>query len=177
MARTTMAHILAHLRLKLNDSGSSIWTDDDELQVYLDIHRRRLYRVSLDVDQDWQVFEARFTMLEGATDTWTGTGDPEEVINIWDRPGRDATFKTPTSYNLVSGTFKFDSEQNQQPYYLDAMSYNVSGAMAEAYEQLAGDPTRAEQWSRGGVSYKYESLLDMAKRFRHSSGTDKGRLV
>ena len=177
MARATMAHIIAHLRLKINDADSTIWTDDDELQVFLDLHRRRINRKRLDVDQDWQVFEGRFTMLEGDTDTWSGTGDPEEVINIWDRSGRDATFKTPTSYNLVSGTFNFDSEQNLQPYYLDAISYNINGAIAEAYEQLASDQGKAKSWSRGGVSYTYDGFMDMAQRFRAMSGPDKGRLV
>ncbi len=152
------------------------WTDD-ELQVFLDLHRERINRKRLDVDPDWQVFEGRFTMLEGSVVTWSGTGDPEEKINIWDRPGRDATFKTPTSYNLVSGTFRFDSEQTLQPYYLDAYSYNIDGAIAEAYEQLASDAARALSWSRGGVSYTYESFLDMAKRFRATSGPQKGRLV
>ncbi len=152
------------------------WTDD-ELQVFLDLHRERINRKRLDVDPDNQVFEARFTMLEGSVVTWSGTGDPEEKINIWDRTGRDATFKTPTSFNLVSGTFRFDSEQTLQPYYLDAYSYHINGAIAEAYEQLASDATRAISWSRGGVRYTYESFLDMAKRFRATSGAQKGRLV
>lgn len=160
----------------LPDGARFTWTDN-ELQTFLDLHRRRINRKRLDVDEDWQVFEGRFTMLEGSTVTWSGTGDPEDVINIWDRSGRDATFKAPTSYNLVSGTFRFDSQQNEQPYYLDAYSYSINGAIAEAYEQLASDTARAKSWSRGGVSYTYDSFLDMAKRFKGLSGTDKGRLV
>lgn len=152
------------------------WTDD-ELQVFLDLHRRRLDRIKLDTDRDWQVFQARFTMLEGSVVTWSGAGDPEEVINIWDRPGRDATFKAPTSFNLTAGTFNFDSEQNTQPYYLDGYSYSINGAMAECFEQLASDQSRAKQWERGGVRYTYDSFLDMAKRWRAMSGPDKGRLV
>lgn len=177
MARATMAHIISHLRIKVNDTGSLIWTDDDELQVFLDLHRRRLNRVRLDVDQDWQVFEARFTMLEGSIVTWSGAGDPEDVINIWDRPGRDATFKAPTSYNLTSGTFNFDSEQSLQPYYLDGLSYNIAGAIAEAMEQLAMDPNKAKSWSRGGVSYDFQDFMEMGKQWRKLSGPDKGRLV
>lgn len=158
------------------DGAKYTWTDN-ELQTFLDLHRRRLDRVKLDVDQDWQVFEARFTMLEGSVVTWSGAGDPEDVVNIWDRPGRDATAKTPTSYNLTSGTLNFDSEQNLQPYYLDGLSYNINGAMAECMEQLGLDPDRAKSWSRGSVSYTYQDFFDMAKRLRKSAGTDKGRLV
>lgn len=158
------------------DGAKYTWTDN-ELQVFLDLHRTRRDRIRLDVDQDWQVFEARHTMLEGSTVTWSGTGDPEEKINIWDRPGRDATFKTPTSFNLTSGTFRFNSEQNLQPYYLDAYSYNINGAMAECFEQLASDQNRAVSWSRGGVSYTYESFLEMAKSLRQTGGVSKGRLV
>lgn len=160
----------------LPDGARYTWTDN-ELQVFLDLHRRRIYRKKLDVDPDQQVFEGRFTMLEGSVVAWSGSGDPEDVINIWDRASRDATVKTPTSYNLTSGTFNFDSEQTTQPYYLDALSYHINGAMAEAYEQLASDQSRAKAWSRGGISYTYDSFLDMAKRFRKLSGTDKGRLV
>ena len=177
MARATMAHIISHLRLKINDTGSTIWTDDDELQVFLDLHRQRVNRKKLDVDPDWQVFEGRFTMLEGSTSSWSGAGDPEDVINVWDRPGQAGTYKTPTSYNLVSGTFNFDSKQTLQPYYLDALSYNINGAIAECYEQLASDQSRAKAWSRGGVSYTYDGFMDMAKRFKQMAGADKGRLV
>lgn len=163
-------------RFRVYLSEKFIWTDD-ELQVFLDLHRRRLNRVKLDVDQDWQVFEARFTLLEGSTVTWSGAGDAEDVINIWDRPGRDATFKTPTSYNLTSGTLSFDSEQTEQPYYLDAISYNIAGAIAEAMEQLAMDPDKATSWSRGGVSYTFQDFMEMGKQWRKMVGTDKGRLV
>ena len=158
------------------DGAKYTWTDN-ELQVFLDLHRTRINRKKLDVDPDWQVFEGRHTMLEGSTVTWSGTGDPEEKINIWDRPGRDATFKTPTSFNLTSGTFRFDSEQSSQPYYLDAYTYNINGAMAECFEQLASDQNRAIEWSRGGVSYTYESFLTMAETSRKAAGTPKGRLV
>ena len=158
------------------DGAKYTWTDN-ELQIFLDLHRRRIYRKRLEVDQDSQVFESGFTMLEGSTVAWSGSGDPEDVINIWDRSGRDATAKTPTSYNLVSGTFNFDSEQTLQPYYLDGLSYSIAGAMSECMEQLAADPNRAKSWSRGSVSYTYGDFLDMSRRLRKSAGTDKARLV
>lgn len=176
MARSTMTHIITLLRAKTSDSASAIW-DDDELETYLDLHRRRIYRKKLIVDPDSQVFEAGFTMLEGSTSSWSGAGDPEDVINVWDRTGRAATAKTPTSYNLTSGTFNFDSEQTLQPYYLDGISYSIAGAMAEAMEQLAADPDRAKMWTRGSVSYTYQDFFDMASQWRKSAGTDKGRLV
>lgn len=152
------------------------WTDN-ELQVFLDLHRRPLNRTKLDVDPDSQVFEARLTMIEGSTVTWSGAGDPEDRINIWDRPGRDATAKTPTSWNLASGTFVFDSEQTSQPYYIDGYSYSINGAMAEGMDQLAVDPDRAQSWRRGSVSYTYQDFFDIAGSLRKSAGTDKGRLV
>lgn len=175
-ARSTMAHIITFLRAKVNDTGEDIWSDL-QLETFLDLHRRSLNRAKLDVDPDNQVFEARFTMIEGSTSSWSGAGDPEDRINIWDRRGADATAKTPTSYNLVSGTFRFDSEQTLQPYYIDGYAYSINGAMAEAMEQLAADSNRAKQWTRGGVSYTYQDFMDMATTWRKSAGTDKGRLV
>lgn len=163
-------------RFRVYLSEKFTWTDD-ELQVFLDLHRRRIYRKKLDADPDEQVFEGGFTLLEGSTVTWSGAGDPEDVINIWDGRGQNSTVKTPTSYNLTSGTFNFDSEQTLQPYYLDGISYNIAGAIAEAMEQLAMDPEKAISWSRSGVSYTFQNFMEMGKTWRKMVGTDKGRLV
>jgi len=175
-ARATCEHIITHLRGKVNDPNDLFWTDD-ELQVFLDLHRTRLSRVELKPDPDEQVFESGYTMLEGSTVTWSGSGDPTEVINIWDGRDDDSTYKTPDSYNLVSGTFTFDDEQTQQPYYLDGWSYSIAGAIAECMEQLAMDQNKAKTWSRGGVSYTYQDFMDMGKYWRRAAGTTKGRMI
>ncbi|MFC1719312.1 hypothetical protein ACFL6S_37025 [Candidatus Poribacteria bacterium] len=120
-----MTYIIKLLRLKVNDSQEDIW-DDDQLQTYLDIHRRRLDRVKLTCDRSSQVFQCQYGLLEGEPDDgigtsadWSGAGVPTDVINVWNNAGESATAKTPDSFNLISGTFVFDSRQDDEPYSVD----------------------------------------------------------
>lgn len=155
MPRNTMTWIIKLLRLKVNDSQEDIW-NDDELQNYLDMHRRRLRRVKLTRDESLQVFQCSYGLLEGSPDhgvgtaiDWSGAGIPTDIINIWNGAGEDATGKTPDSFNLIAGTFAFDSRRDDEPYYIDGYTYDLEAAIAECLEQLAMDHNRAKQWGQG----------------------------
>ena len=178
-----MTWIVALLRLKVNDSQANIWTDD-ELQTYLDMHRRRLNRVKLTCDESLQVFQCSYGLLEGHPDDgvgtsvdWSGTGAPTDVINIWNDSGKDATARTPDSFNLIAGTFTFDSRQDSEPYCIDGYTYDLEAVIAECLEQLAMDHNRAKQWGRGVVDYTHYDLMEMAERHRKLAGFGKSRLM
>lgn len=174
-ARSTMADLITLLRTKVNDTDESIWTDD-QLQTYLDMHRKRIRRERLTQDIDNQVYRSQYTLLEGDADTWTGAGDPTDVLNIWEDSGSDADEVTPDSWNLTDGTFIFDSEQDSTPYYLDCFTYDLHAAIAECLEQLAMDENKAKQWGRGGVNYTPYDLMQMAEYHRKRVG-GKARLI
>lgn len=167
-ARASMAALISLLRIKVNDTGSAIWTDDDELQTYLDMHRRHIMREQLIEDVDQKIFLSQSGMFEGDTSTWD---DDATIIAMWDSDGADATAVTPDSYNLVDGAFYFTSDQDNT-YYLDALSYDLNSAIAECLEQLATDSSKARAWERGGVRYEYSDYMDMAAYHRQRSGLD-----
>ena len=178
-----MTWIIKLLRIKVNDSQEEIWSDD-ELQTYLDMHRRRLNRVKLACDGNSQVFQGNYGLLEGCPDDgmgtstdWSGTGDPTDVINIWSGTDEGAAAETPDSFNLVAGTFIFDSRRDDEPYYMDGYAYDLEAAIAECLEQLAMDLNRAKRWSRGIIGHTHYDLMEMAERHRKLAGFGKARLI
>lgn len=167
-ARTTMSWIIGHVRLLANDVDSAVW-DDEEVQVFLDTHRVRIRRTLLTSEPDELQYHSRYAFLEGDADTWSGSGTETDVINIWDGASGDDTYKTPSSWNLVDGTFSFSTDQDDT-YYLDAWSYNIYRSIADMMLQLAGDPAKAHAWSRGGVSHTVTSFFDLSREWRGLGG-------
>lgn len=165
MARDSMSWLIALLRTKVNDTDEDIWTDD-QLQTYLDMHRVHVRREQLTKDVDEAIYHSAHGMLEGDTDTWDNDA---EIIKMWDSPSASATAYTPDAYNLTDGVFTFDADQGAN-LYLDAIAYNLHGAIAECMEQLAMDPAKAKQWERGGVRYTHYDLLEIAKYHRNFDG-------
>ncbi|MDQ1329693.1 MAG: hypothetical protein QG641_2985 [Candidatus Poribacteria bacterium] len=166
MSRDSMVWLISFLRVKINDTDSSIWLDD-ELQNYLDMHRVHIVREPLSVplsrgNSNEQVYYSTFGMLEAD-------------ISLWDSKESNSNEIPNSNYtvNLVDGTFKFSAPLSQgqgNSYYLDAKSYNIHGAIAECLEQLAMDQNRAKAWSRGSVAYTHYDLMEMAKYHRNLMG-------
>ena len=184
-ARSSMAWLIAHLRIMINDTDEDVWTDL-ALQNYLDMHSNIISREKLFKDPEERVFSSQNRTFEGATSastvptgtssTWTGAGDATDVINIWDSSGNDATVITPDNYNLASGVFTFSTDQDGKIYYLDARWYDLHAVIADCMEQLAMNPQKAKQWERGGVSYTHYDYMDMAEYHRKLTG-GRGRLL
>lgn len=178
-ARDSIAYIITLLRAKINDAASDVWTDD-ELQFYLDMHKTRIRRELLQNDVDQKKFFSAFGLLEGTynldTDTDAAWDDDSTIIQLLGDSGSAATSYTPDEWNLTEAVFIFDEDQNRS-MYLDAISYNLEGAIAECMEQLAMDPVKARSWARGGVSYTHYDLNELAKYHRSLTGIRSTKLV
>ena len=159
-----MVWLISFFRVKINDTDSSIWTND-ELQNYLDMHRFHVVREPLAYDLNEQVYYSTFGMLEADVSLWDG-----KQSNCNEIPNSEYTV------NLVDGTFKFANSQDGR-YYLDAKSYNIHGAIAECLEQLAMDQNRAKAWSRGSVLYTHYDLMEMARYHRNLIGSRSTSIV
>jgi len=164
MSRDSMVWLISFLRVKMNDTDLSIWTDD-ELQNYLDMHRVHVVREPLAYDSNEQVYYSIFGMLEADASLWDSRQSNSNEI-----PNSNYTA------NLVDGTFRFVNGQGGI-YYLDAKSYNIHGAVAECLEQLAMDQNRAKVWSRGSVVYTHYDLMDMARYHRNLIGSRSTAVV
>ena len=100
----------------------------------------------------------------------------EDDVTLWNSSGSGSTEITPDSSDLVDGIFTFTESQNG-PYYLDAKSYNIHGAIAECMEQLAMDPNKAKQWGRGSIKYTHYDLMEVAKYHRSLAGMRSTAIV
>ena len=163
MARENMEWLITFLRVKVNDTDESVWTDD-QLQNYLDMHRVHVRRELLMKDREEEIYYSKFGMFE------------DDVV-LWNSDSGGATQISSSNYtaNLVDGVFTFTEAQNND-YYIDGKSYNLNGAIAECLEQLAMDPNKAQVWSRGGVKYTHYDLMEMAKYHRSLTGA-RGRTI
>ncbi len=173
MARASMAYIITHLRLQINDKSSAVW-DDDELQNYLDLYSGVIRRELLAPDVDRRQFASKRQMLEGTdpfdTDAGAAWDDDRNIIKLWNSSGSNATAVIPDEWNLVKGLFVFDAEQSTN-IYLDGFAYyNMHGAIADAMDSLSMDAGKATSWTRGGVSYTFQNILDLADRHRSLAG-------
>jgi len=164
MSRDSMVWLISFLRVKINDTDSSIWTDD-ELQNYLDIHRIHIVREPLTYDPNGQIYYSAFGMLEADASLWdSNLSCASEILS------------SDYTSNLVDGTFKFANSKIDR-YYLDAKSYNIHGIIAECLEQLAMDQNRAKSWSRGSVTYTHYDLMEMARYHRNLAGSKSTSVV
>lgn len=157
MARDSMFWLIDFLRIKMNDSESAIWSDD-ELQNYLDMHSTHVIREPLAYAPDQKLYYSTFGMLEADASLWDS--------NL---PGAMEIPNSIYTSNFVDGTFRFAESQSGR-YYMDAKSYNIHGAIAECLEQLATDPNRAKAWNRGSVEFTHYDLLEMSRYHRGLSG-------
>lgn len=178
-ARDSMGYLIALLRTKVNDGGSDIWTND-ELQTYLDMHKVRIRRELLRYDADQKLYLSALGLLEGTYNSSTDSGaswdDDSTIIKIWQSASGGATSAgSPDHWNLTEGAFWWNADQNDT-YYLDAIHYNLEGAIAECLEQLAMDPQKARVWGRGGVTYTHYSLMQMAEYHRKLAGARSTKL-
>lgn len=131
-----------------------LWSDDD-LQNYLDkhmIHVGLVERELLTHDAGYLIYISEYDSFEEAT--------------IYNSQLSSGTAVTPSTSNLVAGKWTFTSAQNKE-LYLYGVAHNIYAAAADLLFELAGDPSRAYQWSRGGVSQRSVSPLELANQYRY----------
>jgi len=141
-----------------------IWSDD-ELQNYLDRHRVFIgspLREELKRDNLYKRYLSDFDTFEWA-----------DIYTTQDSTGTEVT---PTASNLIAGEFTFTTAQDKE-LYLEGHICDIYLSAAECLEELAGDPSRSSQWSRGGVSHTSQNVLELAKYYRYMSGGVQSRKI
>ncbi len=121
-ARATMADLITKVRLEIDDTDSTYFTDQ-QVQDELDREDCRLYidRELLAVDVKKKVYQSNYDMLEGDASTWSGA----ETIAIYDSQSDSALEKDPDSWNLIDGTFTYSAAQTDLTRYLTGWSYDI----------------------------------------------------
>ena len=71
-ARSGMADLILRTRRMVNDAGSAIWSDDEDIQDVLDLHKQRVYREPLEHERtlvgsgtaEYTVYHSRYGNYE-----------------------------------------------------------------------------------------------------------------
>jgi len=88
-----------------------------------------------------------------------------EWVTIYDGTSSTSGEVTPTTSDLIKGIFTFSSGQGGN-LFLEGESYNPYIAAAELLEELAADPNRSWNWTRGTIGHQAIDPLELARRLR-----------
>ena len=158
MARTGMATLIARWRDLVADSGTVAWTDD-EAQTILDSYRVDLYRRELvPVPAN----------IGGTTQYLThlaGFGNLETVASgtaywqVWDANG-SAIGTASYSADYQTGILTFAADTRGSVRYLDARSFDLNGAAAHGWREMAASKASLYKFSADGASYDRQQWFD-----------------
>lgn len=134
--RSGMTNLISRWRSMVND-GSADAFDDERAQQILDGHRYDFYQEPLSVHPvqvaagsvQYRVYTSEYRNLEG---TASGT----DAFRLYDSLGSAVT--GTVTYDLLLGRFTFTSDQRGSARYLDARSFDLNGAAADAWRERAG---------------------------------------
>ena len=134
-AREGMTDLLSRLRRMVNDVGSAVWSDDEDLQDVLDAHRERLYREPLTFERtltgsgtaEYTIYRSRYTNLEAGTLNF----------RLEDASGTQRGTADYTA-DYAAGVLTMATDQLGTALYLTGYSYDLNGAAADLWRERAG---------------------------------------
>lgn len=127
-----MTYLIARARRLIQDTGSVLFTDDDDIQAVYDEDRFRIKRHRLEYDATRRIYTSGYRDLEGETGSWSGA----DTIAIYAHRGTGASEMTPDTFNLRDGSFEFTTAQADISYYLDAWVHDPYLAASKLAEEL-----------------------------------------
>lgn len=156
--RAGLADLVTRWREMVADSAGSVWTNS-EAQTILDSYRIDLYRREL----------TPMPASESGTTAWKtyliGRSDLETVASgtaywqIWDANGSAIGTATYTA-DYQTGIVTFTADQRGSIRYLDARSFDLAGAAAHGWREMAGAKAGLYQFSADGASYNRQQWFD-----------------
>lgn len=177
--RAGCADLITRWRELVADSAGSVWTNA-EAQTILDSYRVDLYRRELvPVPAN----------ISGTTQYLThrvGYGDLETVASgtaywqVWDSNGSAiGTATYSADYQLGILTFTADTKGSAR--YLDARSFDLNGAAAHGWRELAGAKASFYKFSADGASYDrnqwFDHCMTMAAHYDRMATTGSGAMM
>lgn len=134
-ARSGMADIISQWRAMVGNVGTATLTDDRAQQI-LDGNRYDFWQQPLSVQPlqvaagsvVYKVYLSPYANLEG---TASGT----VAYRLYDSNG---TAITPDGLDMQRGVFRFNADQGGSARYLDGRSFDLDGAAAAGWRDLAG---------------------------------------
>ena len=173
MARSTMAALIAKLRLMVGDpAGASQTFSDDEIEDALDANRREVRYERL--------YAAPTYRASGAVDYldyYAGDGPWESDAALYDYTW---TMLTPATSDYWIGYWTFAANR-QPPVFIVGKCYDVNGAAADVLEMWAAKVARQFDYKSGpqefARSQQAAGLRAEADRYRQRAWTETARMV
>lgn len=160
-ARETMAQLIERLRVMIHDpAGDTATWGDEELQQFLDEHRKDVRREELVVKPN----------ADGSfTDYYATYGYWEADATLEDAGGSKLT---PASFEWIVGHWTFASS-TPPPVYATGKVYDLYGAAADVLEAWAAREALEFDFSVGDQrfarSQKRQALLELAAQYEQQA--------
>jgi len=134
-ARSGMANLILTWRRMTDDTESAVW-DDDQAQEIMDRHRADIWKEDLtpqpSLEDSETVYKTFLSNYENFEEVASGT-------TIWRVYDADGAMIGTADYtpDYIRGIITFSADQEGSTRYLDARSYDLDGAAADAWRERA----------------------------------------
>lgn len=170
-ARSGMADLILRTRRMVNDAGSAIWSDDEDIQDVLDLHKQRVYREPLEHERtlvgsgtaEYTVYHSRYGNYEAG-----GTA----YFQVEDSGGTQRGTADYTA-DYIAGIVTMAADQKGTALYLTGWTYDLNAAAADLWRERAGAlaervdiQTGNNRLSRG---QQMKHALDMAAHYERQA--------
>lgn len=179
MARAGMTNLITRWRRLVNDTAGSVWTDAEAEEI-LDGYRVDLYR---------HLLTPQPLALSGTTQYkihLVGYGDLEEAASgtaaffVWDATG-SAIGTTNYSTDYQRGIITFTADQLGSARYLDARAFDLHGAAAQGWRELASAKAELYSFQADGAQYDrqqwFDHCMQMSEYYEQRSTTGSGAMT
>lgn len=161
MARSGMSNLITRWRRMVDDAGTAVWSDDQAQQLLDDcrvtVYAEPLTAIAQDIGSTvYLVYHSRYGNQEELASGTT-------VWRLFDANG--STIGTASySMDYQRGIVTFTADQKGSARYLDARSYDLAGAAADAWRQRAGMQADGYDFSADGASFSRSQWFNHCER-------------
>lgn len=164
-ARSGMADIITEWRALVGNAGTATISDDRAQQI-LDNARYDFWQEPLQVQPVtigsgsvvYKIYLSPYPNLEG---TASGT----VAYRLYDSIG---TVWTPDSLDMRRGIFRFNADQVGSARYLDGRSFDLNGAAADGWRELAGLYSSYYDFQQEGRRFSRSQWFDHCQQMARS---------
>jgi len=164
-ARSGMTTIISQWRDMVGAVGTATISDDRAQQI-LDDHRFDFWQDALTVTPlqvaagsvVYKIYSSPYNNLEG---TASGT----VAYRLYDSNG---TAVTPDTLDMQRGVFRFNADQSGSARYLDGRSFDLNGAAATGWRDLAGQYSGYYDFQQEGRRFSRSQWFDHCQQMARS---------
>lgn len=157
-SRNGMANLITRWRRMVNDGDTSTW-DDDAAEDFLDQHRIDFYQEDLEVKVVEVSGTARYFDYISKWNNLEEANSGTAAWRVYDSTGTEVGTANYTA-DYIRGKIRFNTDQGGTAYLLDGRSYDLHGAAADAWREIAGSVASYYSFGADGARYSRSHWFD-----------------